>query len=425
MDALRAQLRRYGVIVVGVLILSLCASIVLSSRLQRFVSAPILRLAHATQAVSGEGNYSVRVEKEGNDELGVLYDGFNEMLAQIQKRDTELEKHHRHLEELVQERTRSLSARTAELTRANAELERANDEVRQFAYIVSHDLRAPLVNLKGFTYELSSALELLGSALEAVLPKLEETQRQTVSALLDEDVPEAVGFIESSVTRMDGFINAVLTLSRLGRRELTFEPVDMNAVVEETLRSLAHQTEERQTTATVGPLPEVVADQTSMEQIMGNLLTNAVLYLDPERPGVIEVTGERGEEQTTFRVRDNGRGIAAEDMPKVFAPFRRAGSQDAPGEGMGLAYVQTLVRRHGGGIGYESTPGVGTTFTFTLSNDPAKGDHRVHASRGDDSSGRGRPGACPPDREEPASLEHHEPNRDGERRPAGARLPVR
>jgi signal transduction histidine kinase len=175
---------------------------------------------------------------------------------------------------------------------------------------------------------------------------------------------------------MDDFINAVLKLSRLGRRELKLEPIDMNALVQATLQSLGHQIEERQVMVTVGALPTVVADRTSMEQIMGNLLTNAVLYLDPDRRREIEITAERDHDETIFHIRDNGRGIAEEDMDKVFAPFRRAGKQDVPGEGMGLPYVQALVRRHGGRIWCESEPGVGTTFTFTISNYLTKGgDH--------------------------------------------------
>jgi len=123
----------------------------------------------------------------------------------------------------------------------------------------------------------------------------------------------------------------------------------------------------------LGALPDVVADRTSMEQIMGNILGNAVKYLEPGRPGRIEIFGERGETATTFIVRDNGRGIAQEDMFKVFAPFRRAGKQNVPGEGMGMAYVQALVRRHGGQIHCESELGVGTTFTFSLPHHLDKG----------------------------------------------------
>ena len=263
-----------------------------------------------------------------------------------------------------------------QLQRYAAELERANEEVKHFAYIVSHDLRAPLVNLKGFAAELRFALEAIDSAMNAALPHLDEKQRQAVNTALQEDAPEALGFIDSSVTRMDRFINALLKLSRLGYRELTFEPVNMDALVQTTLKTLAHQIEERRVRVTVGPLPEVIADRISMEQIVGNLLTNAVLYLHPDRSGEIEITAARGPstgsgrggDETTFHVRDNGRGIAEGDMDKVFAPFRRAGRQDVPGEGMGLAYVETLVRRHGGRIWCESELDIGTTFTFTISN---------------------------------------------------------
>jgi signal transduction histidine kinase len=86
----------------------------------------------------------------------------------------------------------------------------------------------------------------------------------------------------------------------------------------------------------------------------------------------IEISAERGDDEITFFISDNGRGIRQEDMPKVFAPFRRAGKQDKPGEGMGLAYVQTIVRRHGGRIWCESEFGVGTRFAFTISNYLAK-----------------------------------------------------
>lgn len=256
-----------------------------------------------------------------------------------------------------------------------AQLEQINEEVKQFAYIVSHDLRAPLTNLKGFAAELDFALNEIQSTVGKLLVHLDEEQRHKVTTLLEEDIPEALNFIASSATRMDRFISAVLKLSRLGRRELNPEPIDVNELVQTVLQTLAHQIEERQVKVTCGDLPPVVADRTSMEQIMGNILANAVNYLVPGRPGEIEITAEQDVETTTFHIRDNGRGIAEEDMDKIFAPFRRAGKQDIPGEGMGLPYVQTLVRRHGGRIWCESEPGVGTTFSFTLSNYPGPDHH--------------------------------------------------
>jgi signal transduction histidine kinase len=286
----------------------------------------------------------------------------------VQERTAELAKANEALQAEVTERKRA----EEQLQHYTAGLEQANEELKRFTYVASHNLRAPLVNLKGFAAELRAALAVIGSAVITALPHLDERRRPAVTMALQKDLPEALGFIDSSVTRMDRLVNALLELSRLNRGELKLEPVDMNALVQATLQTLAHQIEGRQVSVTVGSLPTVVADRTSMEQIMGNLLNNVVIYLDPGRPGEIEVTAERDGDETTFRVRDNGCGIAEEDMDKVFAPFRRAGKQDVPGEGVGLAYVQTLVRRHGGRIWCESELGVGTTFTFTISNHLAK-----------------------------------------------------
>jgi PAS domain S-box-containing protein len=274
-------------------------------------------------------------------------------------------------EEALRHARDELEVRVQERT---AELTAANEDIKRFAYIVSHDLRAPLINLKGFASELRAACDVLQAALPAALPHLEAPQHADVSRALDQDIPEALGFIETSVTRMDHLIRAILHLSRLGRRDLHFEPLDMRALVQGTVQTLAHQIAQRQVQVTVDPLPAAMADRTAMEQIMGNLLANAVAYFEPGRPGEIIVTGERHPDVTVLHVRDNGRGIAAEDIAKVFEPFRRVGRQDVPGDGMGLAYVQMLVRRHGGDIRCHSTLGVGTTLTFTIAHQLAEGE---------------------------------------------------
>ena len=252
------------------------------------------------------------------------------------------------------------------LQRYVAEIEEANEEIKQFAYIVSHDLRAPLVNLKGFASELRGSMDAMAPAVEAALAQLPEEGRSEIEAAVREDIPESLGFIESSVARMDGFINAVLKLSRIGRRELRFEEVDPNEVVAGAVAALAHQIEEEGVEVEIDALPTLTADRTSVEQIFGNLLTNAVNYLVPSRPGRIQVGGRQDEHGWTFWVRDNGRGISHEDADKVFAPFRRAGRQNVPGEGMGLSYVRTIVRQHKGRIWFDSEDGSGTTFYFAV-----------------------------------------------------------
>jgi len=333
----------------------------------RRIARPICELRAGAQRI-GAGDLAHRIDIRTGDEIEQLAHEFNRMALSLSDS-------YASIKQKVADRTADLAKEIEERKRAEErlrryadDLKRANEEIKQFAYIVSHDLRAPLVNLKGFAAELRSALETICSGVQSALPHLDEDQRKALRQACGEDVPEALGFIESSVTRMDNFINAVLTLSRVGRRELKFERLNVEEIARATLNDLKHQSRKNGLKVTVHPLPEIVADRTCVEQIMGNILANAVNYLDPKRPGEIEISGERGERETTFRIRDNGRGIAEDDMPKVFAPFRRAGRQDVKGEGMGLAYVQAMVRSHGGRVWCESKPGEGATFFFTIAN---------------------------------------------------------
>jgi signal transduction histidine kinase len=269
------------------------------------------------------------------------------------------------------------NARLVEALRQHTvELEARNEELERFTYVASHNLRSPLVNLQGFAAELRLAFETMTSTMTTTWPHLDEEQRQAL-ATLEHDIPEALDFIDSSVSRLDHLTHALSELSRLSRREFKLEPVDMDALVQEILQTLSCQIAQHPAEVIVDPLPAVIADRTSIEQVMGHLLNNAVLYLVPDRPGEIRVTAESNRDEITFYVRDNGRGIAEEDMHKVFAPFRRVGSPDVPGEGMGLTYVQTLIRRHGGRIWCESEPGIGTTFAFIIPShhQEARGNH--------------------------------------------------
>lgn len=246
------------------------------------------------------------------------------------------------------------------------ELQEANGEIRNFTYIVSHDLRAPLVSIKGFSGELGGTLRELGGIVDECLPHLSEERRRELD-LLKADLWEALGFIGSSVSRMDGLINGVLSLSRLGHREMKLEPVDTGEVARKVLESLAHQIEKNSVAVTMKNLPTITADRFFMEQIMGNLLDNALKYLDQERTGELSLWTEDASSETVFHIRDNGRGIAEKDQARIFDIFQRAGKQEEPGEGMGLTYVKTLVKRHGGRIWCSSQPGNGSTFSFSIS----------------------------------------------------------
>ena len=254
-----------------------------------------------------------------------------------------------------------------EVGRRTADLTRANEEIQRFAYIVSHDLRSPLVNVMGFTAELETAakpLRELVARLKAEAPAL--LTRQATEAV-ELDLPESITFIRSSTQKMDRLINAILRLSREGRRNLTAEPVDMDALIEGVVASLKQQTDARGATITAeGVLPDLVNDRLAVEQVFSNVVENALKYLKPGRPGRIVVRGRTEGAMRLYEVEDNGRGIDAKDHERVFELFRRAGAQDQPGEGIGLAHVRALVYRLGGTITVESVLDQGATFRICL-----------------------------------------------------------
>jgi PAS domain S-box-containing protein len=261
----------------------------------------------------------------------------------------------------------SLRRANERLRRSNEEVAQANQEVRNFAYIVSHDLRAPLVNIRGFAGELRYTFDDIRDALAQPDAQSCPQLRQRLSRLIDGDINEALDFIDSSVGRMGGLIEAILRLSRLGQQQMQEERIDLGALTKAILKSLHYDIEVAQGVVSLSPMPVVVADRSAMEQILGNLLSNAVKYRVSGRPLRISVSAAATEKEgLTIAVRDNGRGMAAEDIPRAFDLFRRVGVQDTVGEGMGLAYVQTLVRRYDGRITCESALGEGTSFTVSL-----------------------------------------------------------
>ena len=274
--------------------------------------------------------------------------------------------------------TRDLTASRRELRELNAgledqvstrtaDLQRANDEIQRFAYIVSHDLRSPLVNVMGFTAELEAAAKPLTLLLERAEAEAPDIVTDDARVAVRSDLPESIGFIRTSTQKMDRLINAILQLSRQGRRVLTPEPVDMGRVVQAIADNLKHRTGELGAEIVVSPtLPGVISDRLGLEQIFSNLVENALKYLKPGRPGRIEIRGSRQGPRTVYEIQDNGRGIDPRDHDRIFDLFRRAGSQDQPGEGIGLAHVRALAYRLGGTVTCESTLDQGATFRVSL-----------------------------------------------------------
>lgn len=259
----------------------------------------------------------------------------------------------------------------AQLRNYSLELEAANTELKNITNIFFHDLRTPLVNVKGFSSELQAALKALVEM--QCIGDQTDSERVRRSRELEQEVLESLRFIDYSVNKMDALIKSVVELWRMGNRNLRLEPVDSGTAVRTARERLVGVHQKANALVKFDSPPVVYADRQALEMIMEFLLDNGLKYLDPARVGEIEITTEQNAQETIFHIRDNGRGISREDIPTVFELFRRVGKQEVPGEGMGLVYVKTLVHRHGGRIWCESEPGKGSVFNFTIPLSP-----RVH-----------------------------------------------
>jgi signal transduction histidine kinase len=316
-----------------------------ADRSQKLASTVTIAGSALVIALAGISIFLVRRESGARDE------------AEARLRDNNL-----NLEATVDERT--------------ADLREANDEIQRFAYIVSHDLRSPLVNIMGFTSELEelrsgvfrriAALAQVAPETVPVLAADAEPELEGRDKQLSADFSEALGFIKSSIAKMDRLITAILNLTREGRRR--FEPIriDMRELIEGIVQTLAHQADEARAEIRVAPLPPVVSDRLALEQVFSNLIDNAIKYLKPGVPGEIAIRGRTKLGFAVFEISDNGRGIDPKDHQRIFDLFRRAGTQDQPGQGIGLAHVRALVRRLGGTMSVWSELHHGSTFIITL-----------------------------------------------------------
>ncbi len=263
-----------------------------------------------------------------------------------------------------------LEQRVAERT---AELRESNAEIQRFAYIVSHDLRAPLVNIMGFTSELqrlrddvfpSTTVAAAGTApaVVALSGAQDPTWRDPARRFRRGDR------LHQDIDRQDGPFDQGHPLvgppGATGLRPRAGRHGDADAI--DRGRRGAPGAILRNDPSAIAALPPLTIDRIAVEQVFSNLIDNAVKYLQPGVAGRIEVTGDVVGRKAEFRVADNGRGIPPGDHDRVFELFRRSGPQTQPGDGIGLAHVRTLVRQLGGNISLESSVGRGSTFTVLL-----------------------------------------------------------
>jgi chemotaxis family two-component system sensor kinase Cph1 len=240
-----------------------------------------------------------------------------------------------------------------------AELAEKNKELETIVYVVSHDLRSPLLNVQGFGNALKRACEELKT-------KLAGSPDADLKRLFAADIPRALGFIETSVTRMDTLLSGFLRFSRLGRVALHIQSLAMRRLVQGAVDVLKFQAEQADAIVEIGPLPDCLGDPTLVGQVFSNLLDNALKYRDSTRRCHISVQGRVEDGKAIYTVQDNGIGIAGEHQPKVFDLFHRLDPKKTQGEGLGLTIAQRVIERQRGQIWLESHAGEGTTFFVSL-----------------------------------------------------------
>ncbi|MHC4354791.1 MAG: PAS domain-containing sensor histidine kinase, partial [Planctomycetota bacterium] len=244
------------------------------------------------------------------------------------------------------------------------ELEAKHKELESVLYAASHDLKSPLVNIQGFGHELSQSCDLLRSALAG--EKKSDNIEKAVDIALNKDIPHSLDFILTSTTKMDSLLSGLLDVCRLNTAAVKIGPIDMNQMMADVAASVEYQVANAGATVEVEHLPPCLGDPSQINRVFTNLLTNALKFLSPSRPGRIRMHAANRVSQSVYCVEDNGVGIAPEHLDKIFEIFYQLDPEGRRGEGIGLAIVKRIIDRHNGKIWAESRAGEGSKFFVAL-----------------------------------------------------------
>ena len=336
--------RSAGIIAIVLFFVSLMA-LLMSSGLQKIISGPILRLADVTRIVSEKKDYSVRVQKQSKDEIGVLIEAFNGMLKQIHEHDLDLVEANVQLTREITERKKAedtLEVLNEDLETTVQELSRSNRELQDFAHITAHDLKAPLRAIGSLTAWISTSY----------------------TDKFDEEGKEQLRLLVGRAERMSELIDGILKYSEVARTKRKIEEVNLNILVTEVIRVI--DLPENIEISLNAELPIVKYEEIRIMQVFQNLLTNAIKYMDKSK-GQITIDCVEDSGFWKFSIADNGPGIKEKYFEKIFKIFQTLAPRDeVESTGIGLPLVKKIIENYGGKIWVESEFGIGSTFFFTL-----------------------------------------------------------